>query len=69
MSVGAGPGGTFEISGVPPGVCRVFAVDSSANFDYEDPASLAKISSKIQEITLSPKQSVSIDLELAAVEE
>ncbi|HKW64296.1 MAG TPA: carboxypeptidase-like regulatory domain-containing protein [Candidatus Acidoferrum sp.] len=61
--------GRFEISGLPPGTYRVFAVNGSADFDYEDAASLAKISSKVQEITLSPKQSASINLELATVEE
>jgi hypothetical protein len=39
------------------------------NPDYLDPAFQQKISSKIQEITLSPKQSASINLELAVVEE
>lgn len=62
-------GGNFEASGLAPGVYRVFAVDGSANFDYQDPASLAKISSKIQEITLAPKQSASVNLEVATVEE
>jgi hypothetical protein len=61
--------GTFAVSGLAPGVYRVFAVDSSTDFDYEDPAFLAKISSKIQEITLAPKQSASINLELAVVGE
>jgi hypothetical protein len=61
--------GTFAVSGLAPGVYRVFAVDGSADFDYEDPAFLATISSKIQEITLGPKQSASINLELAAVGE
>jgi hypothetical protein len=61
--------GTFAVSGLAPGVYRVFAVDSSADIDYEDPAVLAKISSKIQEITLAPKQSASINLELASVGE
>ncbi len=56
--------GRFEVSGLAPGVYRVFAVDASAPFDYEDPAFLAKISSKIQEVTLAPKQSASINLEL-----
>lgn len=63
------PGGRFEVSGLAPAVYRVFAIDSYANFDYEDAASLARISSEIQEITLAPKQSASINLELATVEE
>lgn len=63
------PAGRFEASGLAPGVYRVFAVDGTADADYEDPAFLAKISSKIQEITLTPKQSASINLELATVEE
>jgi len=62
-------GGVFAVSGLAPGVYRVFAVESSAEVNYQDPAFLAKISSKIQEITLSPKQSASINLELATVEE
>lgn len=62
-------GGRFEVSGLAPGPYRVFAIDGSANVDYQDPAFLAKISSKIQEITLTPKQSASINLELASVEE
>lgn len=68
-SVGVRGDGAFEISGVAPGTYRVFAVDSSANFDPGDPVSLAKISSKAQEVTLAPKQSASINLELATVEE
>lgn len=63
------PGGRFEVSGLAPGIYRVFAIDANANFDYQDPASLAKISSKLQEITLTAKQSASINLELATVEE
>ena len=62
-------GGRFEIHGLAPGVYRVFAVDRAAAVEYTDPAFLAKISSKIQEISLSPKQSASINLELATVEE
>lgn len=61
--------GIFSISGLAPGAYRIFAVDSSADFDYQDPAFLAKISSKIQEVTLAPKQSASINLGLAAVGE
>ena len=63
------PAGRFEVSGLAPGVYRVFAIDGTAEADYEDPAFLAKISSKIQEITLTPKQSASINLELATVGE
>jgi hypothetical protein len=65
----AGPTGTFTFPGLAPGTYRVFAVDASAPFDYEDPTFLAKISSKIQEVTLAPRQSTSINLELAAVGE
>lgn len=64
-----GPGGKFTFPALPPGVYRVFAVDTSADVDYEAPALLARISSKIQQITLAPKQSASINLELATVEE
>lgn len=64
-----GDGGRFEVSGLAPGVYRVFAVDRSAAVEYTDPAFLAKISSKIQEITLSPKQSASVNLDLATVKE
>ena len=64
-----GSSGRFEVSGLAPGDYRAFAIDSSANVDYEDSAFLQKISSKIQEITLTPKQSASINLELATVEE
>jgi hypothetical protein len=67
--VSAIDGSRFEVPGLAPGVYRVFAVDRSAAVDYTDPAFLARISSKIQEITLSPKQSASINLELATVEE
>lgn len=69
VSVPAGPGGAFTISGLAPGTYRVFAVDASANIDFGDAAFQRKISSKIQEVTLAPKQSVSINLELATVEE
>ena len=63
------PGGRFEVSGLAPGVYRVFAMDGTADADYEDPAFLAKISLRIQEITLAPKQSATINLELATVGE
>jgi len=69
LFLSAGPSGKFTFTALPPGVYRLFAVDSSANFEYQDPAFLAKVSSKTQEITLSPKQSASIHLELATVEE
>jgi len=68
-SVSAGADGRFTFPGLAPGVYRVFAVDSFGDFDYEDPAFLAKVSSKIQEITLSSKQTASLNLELATVEE
>ncbi len=61
--------GAYRISGLAPGAYRVFAVEPAVNPDYLDPAFQQKISSKIQEITLSPKQSASINLELAVVEE
>ena len=67
--VPAAPSGEFEVSGLAPGVYRVFAADASAGYDYTDPAFLQKISSKIQEVTLAPKQSASITLELATEEE
>lgn len=63
------PGGTFNFPVLAPGTYRVFAVDTSADFDYQDPAFLAKISSKIQELTLSPKQSATANLEVATVPE
>jgi hypothetical protein len=67
--VPAAPSGDFEVSGLAPGVYRVFAVDASAGYDYTDPGFLQKISSKIQEVTLAPKQSASISLELVTEEE
>lgn len=63
------PGGTFIFPVLAPGTYRVFAVDTSADFDYQDPAFLARISSKIQEVTLSPKQSATVNLEVATVPE
>jgi hypothetical protein len=65
----AAPNGEFEVSGLAPGVYRVFAVDASAGYDYTDPGFLQKISSKIQEVTLAPKQSASITLEIVTEEE
>jgi len=67
--ISAGPDGRFTFPALAPGVYRLFATDSFGDFDYEDPAFLAKISSKIHEITLSPKQSASLNLELATGEE
>ena len=61
--------GAFRIAGLAPGSYRVFATVPAVNPDYLDPAFQQKISSKIQEITLSPKQSASLNLELATVEE
>ena len=67
--IAAGVNGSYTVTDLAPGSYRVFAVDASANFDFQDPAFLQKISSKIQEVTLAPKQSVSLNLELATVEE
>lgn len=64
-----GADGIFNLSGLAPGVYRIFAVDASVDFDNEDPSFLVRVSSKVQEITLSPKQSASVNLELATVEE
>jgi len=69
QSMSVRDGGKFEFSGLAPGVYRVFAMDRSAALEYTDATFLAKISSKTREITLSPKQSASINLELATVEE
>ena len=66
---GSGPNGAYRISALAPGSYRVFAVVPGVNPDYLDPAFQQKISSKIQEITLSSKQSASLNLELATVEE
>src|SRR5215472_10561331 len=66
---GSGPNGAYRISALAPGSYRVFAVVPAVNPDYLDPAFQQKISSKIQEITLSSKQSASLNLELAMVEE
>lgn len=66
LVVPAGPRGWFEVSGLAPGIYRVFAVDASAGGDYADPGFLQKISSKIQDVTLAPKQSSSLTLELVA---
>ena len=67
--ISAGPDGRFTFPALAPGVYRLFATESFGDFDYEDPAFLAKISSKIHEITLSTKQTASLNLELATVEE
>src|SRR5215472_1002070 len=64
-----GPSGAYQISGLAPGPYRVFATEPAVNPDYLDPAFQQRISSKIQEITLSSKQSASLNLELATVEE
>ena len=61
--------GRFGIAGLAPGTYRVFAVDSTSGVDYTAPSFLQKISTKIREVTLSPKQSASVDLEVATVEE
>lgn len=61
--------GSYRVSGLAPGAYRVFAVVPAANPDYLDAAFQQKISSKIQEITLTPRQSASMHLELATVEE
>lgn len=63
------PSRVFSISGLAPGTYRVFATEPALNPDYLDPAFLQRISSKVQEVTLTPKQSASINLELATVEE
>jgi hypothetical protein len=69
LTLDIGPAGAYKASGLAPGSYRVFATEPAVNPDYLDPAFQQKISSKIQEITLSPKQSASINLELAVVEE
>lgn len=65
----ADPGGGFLLSFLPPGVYKILAVDSADRLEYANPEALKKYLWKAREVTLSPEQSMKIDLELVKVGE
>jgi hypothetical protein len=65
----AGPDGAFQLQNLAPGTYRVIALDNYASLDLENQSILRSVSSKAQEVTLAPKQTVSLRLQLTAVEE
>jgi hypothetical protein len=65
----AGPDGAFQLQNLAPGTYRVMALDNYASLDFENQGVLRSVSSKAQEVTLVPKQTVSLRLQLTAVEE
>jgi len=65
----AAANGSFQFENLPPGDYRIAAVDSLVDVDLSNPASLKKISSAASEISLAPSQSLTLSLDLTAVEE
>jgi hypothetical protein len=65
----AGPDGAFQLQNLAPGTYRVIALDNYASLDLENQGVLRSVSSKAQEVTLAAKQTVSLRLQLTAVEE
>jgi hypothetical protein len=60
----AGPDGSFMFQNLAPGTYRVMALENFASLDLENHDVLRSISAKAQEVTLAPKQTASIRLEL-----
>jgi len=65
----AGPDGAFQSQNLAPGTYRVIALDNYSSLDLENESVLRSVSSKAQEVTLAPKQTASIRLQLTAVGE
>ena len=65
----AGPDGAFQLQNLAPGTYRVIALDDYSSLDLENQNVLRSVSSKAQEVTLAPKQTASIRLQLTAVGE
>jgi len=65
----AGPDGSFNAGILAPGTYRVIAVENYSSIDFDNPSVLKAISARALEITLTPKQSANIRLQLTAVEE
>jgi hypothetical protein len=68
-SSSADSSGSFKISGLAPGSYRVVAIAHSSEGEADTPGFLSKVSSKIQEVTLSPGQDATLQLELATVDD
>jgi hypothetical protein len=65
----SGPDGAFFLPNLAPGTYRVIALDNYASLDLENQNVLRNVSSKAQEVTLAPKQTASVRLQLTAVGE
>jgi hypothetical protein len=65
----SGPDGAFQLQNLAPGTYRVIALDDYSSLDLENQGTLRNISSKAQEVTLAPKQTTSLRLQLATVGE
>jgi hypothetical protein len=65
----SGPDGAFQLQNLAPGTYRAIALDNYASLDLENQNVLRSVSSKAQEVTLPPKQTASIRLQLTTVEE
>jgi hypothetical protein len=65
----SGPDGSFHAGMLSPGTYHVIAVENYSSIDFDNPSVLRAISSRAQEITLTPRQTASIRLQLTAVEE
>lgn len=65
----SGPDGSFQLQNLAPGTYRVIALDNYSSLDLENQSVLKNVASKAQEITLAPKQTASIHLQVTAVGE
>jgi len=65
----SGPDGTLQFQNLAPGTYRVIALDNYSSLDLENQSVLSSVSSKAQEVTLAPKQTASIRLQLTTVGE
>jgi len=65
----SGPDGAFQLQNLAPGTYHVIALDNYSSLDLENQDVLRSVSSKAQEVTLVPKQTASLRLQLTTVGE
>ncbi len=65
----SGPDGAFQLQNLAPGTYHVIALDNYSSLDLENQNVLRNVSSIAQEVTLVPKQTTSLRLQLTTVGE
>jgi hypothetical protein len=65
----SGPEGAFQLQNLAPDTYRVIALDNYSSLDLENQNVLRNVASKAQEVTVAPKQTVSLQLQLTTVGE